>query len=112
MLLLLLLGSVAIAFLAYYSGGISNILEKTKKSPHSQESYKPGPGGDPNLVASYYNQAVEAQKSGDDKKAKELAQKGLDANAQLTIAQQEAVPNQANTIIELTHIKYGKRIDD
>lgn len=108
----LLLGGVVIAFFVYYSGGISTIIEKSKNSSKIEEPYKPGKGGDPSLVTSYHDQAVEAQKSGDDEKAKKLAEKGLSANTQLTIAQQEQVPNQANTIIELTNIKYGKKLDD
>lgn len=108
----LLLGGVVIAFFVYYSGGISTIIEKSKNSSKIEEPYKPGKGGDPSLVTSYHDQAVEAQKSGNDEKAKELAEKGLSANTQLTIAQQEQVPNQANTIIELTNIKYGKKLND
>lgn len=108
----LLLGTAVIAFFVYYSGGISTIIEKSKNSSKIKEPYKPGKGGDPSLVSSYHDQAVEAQKSGDDEKAKELAEKGLEVNNQLTVVQKEAVPDQANTIIELTHIKYGKQIDD
>lgn len=64
-------------------------------------------GGDPALVASYYQQALSAWKAGDKEMAKTLAQKGLDVNEQLTEAQKSQVPDQMNTVYNLFYLKEG-----
>lgn len=67
-------------------------------------TYKAGTGGDPGLVTSYHDQAVAAWKVGDKSKAKELAQKGLDANKQLTEPQMQQVPKRTQVIYDMYDI--------
>lgn len=61
-------------------------------------------GGDPNLFIKYHKEALAAWKSGDKSKAKELAQKGLDVNNQLTPEQQEKIPKQSDKSYDLYDI--------
>lgn len=71
------------------------------------QTSKKGQGGEPKLVEQYHSEAVAAWKAGDKQKAKELAQKGLDENDQLTPKQQLEVPDQMGKAFEMYEISRG-----
>ena len=69
-------------------------------------------GGDPAQVIKYHEDAVTAWRSGDKEKAKELAQKGLDLNDQLTNDQLTTIPNQSDKIYDMSDITEGSYEED
>lgn len=97
--------SIAVFVLYFYK---SEMFSQHKTNTTSEQtSPKEGAGGDPAVVTKYHDDALSAWKSGDKQKAKELAQKGLDANDQLTYKQQLEVPHQMSTVLEMNDIATG-----
>ena len=88
-----------------------------KEAPNSKEN-EPNPtnplieerkvtGADPAQFIKYHEDAVAAWNAGDKEKAKELAQKGLDLNDQLTNDQLTSIQDQSEKIYDMSDILRG-----
>lgn len=85
-------------------GYIDYKQSKTDSKYELSQRYKEGAGGNPKSVISYHDQAIKAWKSGDKQKARDFAQKGVDAAKELTAKQNLDIPNQATVILNLNAI--------
>lgn len=96
---------------------VAFIMPQDKKSPDPKES-EPNPkgslieerkvtGGDPAQLIKYHEDAVAAWRTGDKERAKELAQKGLDLNDQLTNDQLMSIQDQPDKIYDMSDILRG-----
>ncbi len=103
----LVLASIVLIILIFV--GLLIVIDKSRTNHPSETTgrYVDGSGGNPKLVVSYHDQAVAAWKAGNKRKAKDLANKGLQADYQLTSAQQSEVPNQMGKLFDLNDIVKG-----
>lgn len=99
-LLIIILGAIALATM-------QNAIFLPSKDANDKPYYTQGNGGDYQEIIDTHEQAIAAWKRGDKQKAKELAQRGLDENKNLTTDQQKKIPNQMSKIFDLYDITQG-----
>lgn len=99
-LLIVILGAIAFATM-------QNVIFLPSGDANDKPYYTQGKGGDYKEIIDTHEQAIAAWKRGDKQKAKELAQRGLDENKNLTTEQQKKIPDQMNKIFDLYDISQG-----